>query len=78
MGNNYLDGELRNPHTLILSEAFRRLNIEDTDESYKVLYGIYCEALTAVRKSIQQGAQAGDLEKAIENLGAFKHRLTSE
>ena len=46
-----------------------------TGQIDKATYGIYCEALQAVRQAIRDGATIGDLETALASIDPEAHRL---
>ncbi|MEK6898118.1 MAG: hypothetical protein AABX28_02045 [Nanoarchaeota archaeon] len=70
--------DLRNPYNLASLKAIRMMEVRETDQVDKALYGVYCEALEAVKRAIKNGAQVSDLEKAINELGASEHRIIRE
>jgi len=70
--------DLRNQYNFANLEALRLMGVRETDRVNRALYGVYCEALHAVKEAIEQGAQIGDLEKAINDIRASESRIVEE
>jgi len=72
------DYDLRQPYNNVSLVAIGKLKISGESAINSALYGVYCEALTAVKKAIKEGATISDLEKAITDFGANEGRIVKD
>ena len=73
-----IGGCLRNPYNSVLYKASENLEIPTTKIA-ETAYGIYVEALHAVKKAIiELGAETSDLIKVIDKLGVENHRIVED
>ena len=70
--------DLRQPYNNVSLAAARMLGLRNSATIDRALYGIYCEALVAIQKAIEQGASLGDLEKTIQKFGAKGSRILTD
>ncbi|MBI1972521.1 hypothetical protein HYS50_00780 [Candidatus Woesearchaeota archaeon] len=77
-----LTGLLRNPYNTpftIADSVVKNASEQGTrlsqSERATLFYGLYCQALIAVKEAIKAGADTSDLVHAIDELGAERHLL---